>query len=323
MPREIQIRHWCFTMFGITLGETGTTLYDILKNDPIIKYFVYQEERCPDTGRDHLQGYLYLTEKKRFSYFNGVDGILPEGFMRATHWEKMLSTPAKCVDYCTKEDTRVGQQWRHGDLPVPGPQRRGPAREAPVLREYSAEELGIIPYDQLYLFQRRIVDMVQGPPDDRSIHWYWEADGGKGKTALAKYLLHHHGALYVAGKAADIAQGLVSYAESHQGEAPRIVMVDIPRSNLDFISYGGIEKLKDGLLFTTKYKSQQLQFPHPWLLCFANEPPKYEKLSMDRWKVTELMNMDFQRIAPAAEDEDPTQGYRPQEEDWLDVFNLD
>ena len=35
----------------------------------------------------------------------------------------------------------------------------------------------------------------------------------------------------------------------------RVVFVDLPRSQEDYVSYAGIEKLKDGVYMTTKYES--------------------------------------------------------------------
>ena len=94
-------------------------------------------------------------------------------------------------------------------------------------------------------------------------------------------------AICVGGKAAD-AKCIIASVVQKTGECPPIVIIDIPRCNGGFVSYQAIESIKNGIMVSTKYESGMVRFNKPHLLIFANEPPNMEKLSKDRWVVTEL-----------------------------------
>lgn len=98
-------RSWTFTIFNI--------LWDI-KNlqDERIKCAVVQKEKCPDSGREHFQGYLQLLAPSRL---NAVKKILNED---TAHLEVRKGTPQQAWDYCTKEESRVDGPWTFGDRPA-------------------------------------------------------------------------------------------------------------------------------------------------------------------------------------------------------------
>jgi len=55
-PHRNTTRRYCFTLFleEESIKERWTRL------PPTVKYLVYQAERCPETHRLHLQGYLLI-----------------------------------------------------------------------------------------------------------------------------------------------------------------------------------------------------------------------------------------------------------------------
>jgi hypothetical protein len=104
---------------------------------------------------------------------------------------------------------------------------------------------------------------------------------------LATYMIDQMKATEVSGKGADVLCGISSLIEKI-GECPPIVIYDIPRSQTDYVSYMSIEKLKDGKFFSGKYESGMVRYNRPHIICFANEPPREELLSKDRWIVKML-----------------------------------
>lgn len=139
----------------------------------------------------------------------------------------------------------------------------------------------------LYDWQKDILNIVKSEPDDRTIHWCWEHQGNRGKTALCKLLCSRYGALCISGKSSDCKYAIIKYKELHR-HYPHVVLFDIPRSNIDYINYEAIEKVKDGLFFVGKYESQQVIMNPPHIFIFANEYPTIDKLSADRWKIIDL-----------------------------------
>jgi hypothetical protein len=93
----------------------------------------------------------------------------------------------------------------------------------------------------------------------------------------------------IGGKAENILHGLKTHHDEHK-IYPEIILVDVPRSNLDFLSYSGMEQIKNGYFFSGKYESSEIIMNSPHIICFANELPKVGKLSIDRWKIKEIVN---------------------------------
>jgi hypothetical protein len=72
-------------------------------------------------------------------------------------------------------------------------------------------------------------------------------------------------------------------------DACRGVFFDIPRSNRGNISYASLECIKNGMVCNTKYETGVKVFNSPHIFIFANfEPEEPDKLSADRWIITEL-----------------------------------
>lgn len=66
-------------------------------------------------------------------------------------------------------------------------------------------------------------------------------------------------------------------------------MIDIPRSvDIDFLSYTGIEEIKNGCFFCGKYESDMVIMPIPHIIIFSNEEPNVDKLSADRWDIKNI-----------------------------------
>jgi len=139
--------------------------------------------------------------------------------------------------------------------------------------------------DEPNLFQASIIAKLDAPPDDRSINWVYDPQGGSGKSILTKYLLHNRGAFYASGKMQDIFC-------LYQNE--RIILLDLPRStDGDFINYGAIEKLKDGIIFSGKYQPTLKSRPHQaHVFIFSNALPDMTKWTKDRYCIIRVSEED-------------------------------
>ena len=89
-----QHKNWCFTSFGPAfpknLQEAGC--HQLKAN-----YLVYQPEKCPDTGRLHVQGFLQLGDKKRLSQLVKA--------WPGCHFESMRGTTDEAGAYCKKDES--------------------------------------------------------------------------------------------------------------------------------------------------------------------------------------------------------------------------
>lgn len=257
-PQKIsmnQSKYWVFTLNNYTEEEIEIIETEFERGG--YKYIWGYEEG--ESGTPHLQGYLEHEKRFRPSQLK-FDGKLK---WNRFHWEKRRGTKKQAIEYCQKDgNTKTNMQIKHSLVKVTLDLLRPNQREIAI--KYKERE-----------------DPIFG----REVHWYWEAEGGWGKSILCKYMVDQMGAIVVSGAGKDV---FCAIAEAVKEKDVPIVIFDIPRSQTGYVSYQAIEKIKDGLFFSGKYESGMVRFNSPHIVCFANAEPEYGKLSEDRWKVTQL-----------------------------------
>lgn len=218
-------------------------------------------EEIGKKGTPHLQGYIEFKSKVR-----------PIGYKKTPieiHWGDENGKPARGgrlanVKYCSKDGKF------QGTLKPP-------------------RELVKMTYDKLRDWQKEIADNFLKPEDPlfgRKIYWYWEKNGNVGKSVLCKYFVDCCNAIILSGSAADMKYGVSSFVSEHN-EGPEIVVMDIPRVQ-DHISIKGIEEIKNGCFFSSKYESGMCRYNCPHVIIFANVPPEIESMSSDRWIIKNI-----------------------------------
>lgn len=81
-----------------------------------VTYLMYQEEVAPTTGTYHFQGYLECDSPRGWSWFSDI--------LEGCHWTKARGTAQENLEYCTKDESRVGDiQYIWGTI-SPGQGRR-------------------------------------------------------------------------------------------------------------------------------------------------------------------------------------------------------
>lgn len=249
--KEVRGRAWFLTWNNYT-KDNKDCLLKWLNSRKKCKYAI--QEECGDSGTIHLQGCFHTGNDVKFSFLQKM--------FYGCHFERARNINA-CVQYCTKELSRDGEVYVKG-FNIP--------------RKIKDPLEG----KDLYGWQKAVLDLIQAEPDDRTVYWFWDPVGCKGKTVLAKHIcLNNPGeAIYVSGNYGDIAFAI--------NEHVRIVIWNLPRGNNRAISYKALESVKDGILFSGKYESGMKIFNPPHVIVFANEEPDYSKLSEDRWVVKKI-----------------------------------
>jgi len=100
-------KHWAFTIFeGHLLGDIKTIddWYREAQSFTLgVKYLVFQIEIAPNTGAEHIQGFVSFAGKKRDSTISNLFGKVSRYCFTVM---KKGATPHDNKVYCTKEDTR-------------------------------------------------------------------------------------------------------------------------------------------------------------------------------------------------------------------------
>lgn len=217
-------------------------------------------------GTPHLQAYF---ECKNATQFAAMKKAFPR-----THIEKAKGNQLQNFIYCSKEKDYTTNLKCKPKKPVRDPLD------------------GI----EMFQFQKDIIELIKKEPDDRSIYWFWDTEGCKGKTTLAKHICMNYNALYVQGKSTDIKFGVMDMI-SKRGEID-VVIMGLPRSYEQYVSYDAIESIKDGIFYSSKYESGMCIFNPPHVIILANFAPDESKLSMDRWVIECLDTEGVQNASP-------------------------
>lgn len=81
-----------------------------------MRYWCFQVERCPESGRLHLQGFVRFVRPHRRRAVQRRCGI-GESHTNPRHAQ---STPEQARDYCRKEESRVDGPWEGGEWVTQG-----------------------------------------------------------------------------------------------------------------------------------------------------------------------------------------------------------
>lgn len=301
MPTS-QGTRWCFTINNPT-DDDHQSVADLFDNRDLVKYGIVGRE-VGESGTPHLQCFVIFNRNKRF---NALRRLLPRA-----HFELTRGNSQQAADYCKKD----GDFDEHGTFPG----RQGHRADLDALIQWGDEfetDNGRPPTSpevarsqpQAYLKYPRIVrlfnaranppEIRQGEPNewqgelaaeldepanDRSIVFYVDPDGGKGKTWFQQWYLTKHpdrAQVLSVGKRDDLAFSI--------DESKQVFFFNIPRGGMEFLQYVILESIKDQMIYSPKYTSRLKILRHKaHVIVFSNEQPDESKMSSDRYVIREL-----------------------------------
>lgn len=230
--------------------------------DRRIRSFVYQVERCPSTGRLHLQGYIEFTSPLRVG---GVKRIL--GYDSA-HLEGRRGTRAQAIEYARKEDTRVAGPWENG-VSLDGPIRRPTTLTECTQRIKDGASLSEVveSYPELYVrYRRGIQDLVSiyqrsAIPEWRQVQvlvYYGASGTGKTRSAISS----------AAGDYYVLDQGERVWFDGYNYE--KTLIID---DFYGWIKYGMLLRILDGHPYRAEIKGGHLYGAWTRVIITSNKHP--------------------------------------------------
>lgn len=129
----IKAYHWCFTIFlegketkdgweynTQEVNQKILYLLGLTEWHNQVRYICFQVEKCPDTGRLHLQGYIELYRQFRLK---GLKELLD---CHDAHCEPRRGTRQEAMEYCKKDDSRLDEEDKSGEEGIAaGPHEAG------------------------------------------------------------------------------------------------------------------------------------------------------------------------------------------------------
>lgn len=276
-----------------------TTLFE--SND--VRYGIFGRE-VGATGTPHLQGFIIFNGNQRF---NAVRRFLP-----GSHIERARGTSVQARDYCKKE----GDFVEIGDFPENAGKRsdidtiiewgdefiaekgRGPtspefakaqpkayARYPRMVRLFAhrAPEPSLRTGEPRE-WQRELERELLEEADDRSVIFYVDLEGNKGKTWFQQWFFSKYSEgtqIIGVGRRDDMALTI--------NPLKSIFFFNVPRGSMEHFQYSILEQLKDRLVFSPKYSSSMKTLTNtPHVVVFCNEHPDMTKLSEDRYVIRNI-----------------------------------
>lgn len=297
-----------------------------ITNKTKVTYARFQQEKCPDSGKGHIQWYIQFAAQVEWK--KQKEWLTKAGFGTA-HFEICKGSSDANDAYCSKEESRVpgGRAGQHGELrSVAGAKGQGSredlkklktavdegaswrgllddhfgtcARHPAFIKDYidlkRGEELRAklktaLSGSTLRGWQSQLLTTVMAAPDTRTVMWYWETVGFAGKSFMAEYLDVMHDSLVIQSmKKADMLHLI-----SKRLTGLKTVVFDLSRTSEDgavAVVYEVAELLKNGYICSGKYDSASLRFAPPHVVVFANFAPDESKLSADRWHIKNILD---------------------------------
>lgn len=296
-------RHYVFTLNN-PVPEEAQALADFAQTQECSYLIVGRE--TGDSGTPHLQGYVAFRNRKTLLQAKAL-------VSNRAHLEVMRGTSSQAIAYCKKD----GDYDEYGTAPAgrgKGAAWRtlndylstldSPPSESELLNEFpdlvcqypeGVQKMIHLKFppdlqvdsSNLREWQRALEEQLEAPPDDRSVIFCVDYQGGSGKSWFCKYLLSKRDDVQIlkVGKRDDLACCI--------DEFKKIFLFDVPRTGMEYFQYSVCEMLKDQLVFSPKYQSRMKYMRNlVHVVVFSNEYPDTTKLSADRFQIKEITEHD-------------------------------
>lgn len=240
--KSLQSRKWVFT-----LNNWNEEEYNNIKNFCCDKLYYIIGQEVGDNGTPHLQGYI---RSKGGIRFETIKKLIPRA-----HIEHAKGSDEENFMYCSKQNKFITNDKKH-------------------------RLLGLYNNIVWKPWQKNILDIIEEEPDNRKMYFIVDKKGNNGKSFLCKYIALTKKCIIADGKKNDIFNQIKTFDE--MDEVPKIVLLDVPRDSENYVSYGAIEQIKNGLIYSGKYEGGQVIFDVPHVFIFSNEHLNYKKFSKDR-----------------------------------------
>lgn len=138
-----------------------------------------------------------------------------------------------------------------------------------------------------FLWQKHLLNMLEGNGSRRKIHWIFDQKGGMGKTDFTKHARAKFGKdvllMSQFGGARDCATVVSNALEN--GWTGKILIVDLPRQAEKHAIYEPLEMIKNGVMTSIKYNGKTNVFVNKYLIVLANFYPDVSNMTWDRWQI--------------------------------------
>ena len=199
---------------------------------------MYQVEEGQETHKKHFQGYFALNNRKRKDQ-------LAKAFNKLMFGVEIIPVVNKeaMIEYCQKPETRLVGPYEYPET-------------------YKGLDVQVVENNPLP-WQKKLFEIINKKPDERSIYWIFDPMGRAGKSTIAKYIIFKkEGHLLSWDEQRDIYYARRVNKNIVLFDFSRAIPFKIDKTGLysaiENIKNGAIENIKNGAIFAGKYQSTLL-----------------------------------------------------------------
>lgn len=178
-----------------------------------------------------------------------------------------------------------------------------------ALAKHTKKKVCKIPNIKLYVWQQRIVNLMNIEPD-RKIWWFYDQKGGSGKSVFSKWMMLNFPEDVLVLQQLGGMKDTGTIIENATDWTGRMLIVDLPRAAESREIYAPLECIKNGMLNSIKYAGKPVVWDSGHVVVFANFEPKRDGTwSEDRFcvvrhipEVNDYVEIEHRRVhyAPGA-----------------------
>lgn len=252
--------------------------------------FTYHDEPgwlTPDQMKEklkkHCKRWCFQMEQGSTKHYQGRFSLQKKAYMKELpvlfgtskwHFSVTSTRNGSSMDYVMKDTTRIQGPWQDND-----PYIQSHVKDIEV-KKWMQPVL-----ESMHSFQPRLINVVCG------------MTGGEGKTDLTS-LMEVNGAIRLIYQ--NDYKDLMSQvcAKSENGQKFKTYTLDVPRAIDQYKMqqvYSALEVLKDGMCYDPRYHWKEKKFERPNIWVFCNVAPDLSMLSMGRWCLFDIKNMQLMK----------------------------
>jgi len=137
-------------------------------------------------------------------------------------------------------------------------------------------------------WQNDILNLADKEPDN-FVHWYYDKKGNSGKSYLCKYIACAKDNMIVSnGEKKILVKQIDEFIKNKIN--PRLIIIDVPRGQMNKINYDLLNDIKNGLIYSTGYKNSNVIFDKVNLVVLTHTEPNKDVINEDKYKIYNIDN---------------------------------
>lgn len=272
MSKDVKTRRYCFTIHNYTKKDLKR-FHSLAESLEKHRYICYGLEVAPDTGTEHIQGYIELNTAQRFTFLHNYFGFKKNGEILKFHVEIANGNAEENKKYVSKE----GKSFEYGE-PVKQGARNDLAEIKEAIKENPKNLNNIIDQYGNNLQQVKFAQTLQpiylpsrNPKEPPTVLWLF-GSSGIGKTRKVYDTFE------------DVCAGMYKWLGTGYNQNECLLLDDF---RYDLIPFAEVLRITDRYPYMLEFKGGQVPLNSPFII-FTSPNSIEEEFSFEKENLEQL-----------------------------------